>query len=149
MKLTGLDVFDAAIQRTNAWLKELMQELNWSDHRKAYLAFQCVLQSVRDHLSVTDAIRCGEPLPLLIRGSYFDRWEPASTPAPLQSKDDFLSTLCTRMERDGLSADAGEAVARAVFRLLYRKADEGEIIDLQPVMPPVVLELWPLGLRAA
>jgi hypothetical protein len=30
VKLTGLDLFDAAIQRTDLWLRDLMCELNWS-----------------------------------------------------------------------------------------------------------------------
>ena len=41
------------------------------------------------------------------------------------------------------------AVTRAVFRLLDRKATDGEIEDLQHVMPAVFLDLWPSTLRAA
>src|SRR5438105_14562110 len=93
MKLTGLDAFDSTIQRTNTWLKELMQELNWSDNRKTYLAFRCVLHALRDHLSVEDAIYVGEQLPMLIRGFYFDHWDPAGKPLPLRSRNDFISVL--------------------------------------------------------
>src|SRR6185295_18634048 len=85
MKLTGLDVFDSTIQRTNVWLKELMQELNWSDHRETYLAFRCVLHTVRDQLPVGEAIQLGEQLPMLIRGFYFEHWEPAGKRLPLRT----------------------------------------------------------------
>jgi uncharacterized protein (DUF2267 family) len=149
MKLTGLDVFDSSIQRTNVWLKELMQELNWSDRRKTCLTFRCVLHTIRDHLPVNEAICFGEELPLLIRGLYFDRWDPAAKPLPLRSKNDFLAVLSSRLAGGGQSASNAEAVARAVFRLLDRKAADGEIEDLQRLMPPGALDLWPSALRAA
>ena len=148
MKFTGLDVFDSTIQRTNAWLKELMQELNWSDHRKTYLAFRCVLHAVRDHMPVNDAIRFGEQLPLLIRGFYFDSWEPAGKPLPLRTRNDFLSVLSTRLAGDGSTSNA-ENIARAVFRLLDRKVTSGEMEDVQHMIPGAVLDLWPRRLRAA
>ncbi|PYR87150.1 MAG: hypothetical protein DMG18_00580 [Acidobacteria bacterium] len=35
MRLTGFEVLDASIQAMNRWFKELTQELNWVDRRKA------------------------------------------------------------------------------------------------------------------
>ena len=150
MKLTGLDVFDSSIQRTNAWLKELMQELNWSDHRKTYVAFRCVLHALRDHMAVNDAVRFGQVLPMLIRGFYFDQWNPADKPLPLRARSDFISVLSSYMLRDDEGARTNaEIVARAVFRLLSRKAMDGEIEDVQYLLPPALLDLWPPTLRAA
>ena len=149
MKFTGLDVFDSTIQRTNTWLKDLMQELNWSDHRKTYLAFRCVLHAVRDHLPIEDAVTVGEQLPMLIRGFYFEHWDPSGKPLPLRTQSDFFAVLSLYMTRDLESTSDAVAVTRAVFRLLDRKATDGEIEDLQHVMPAVFLDLWPSTLRAA
>ncbi len=149
MKFTGLDVFDATIQRTVVWLKELMQELNWCDHRKTYLAFRCVLHVVRDNLPLTQAILLGEQLPMLIRGFYFDQWNPTVNPIPVWSRKDFLTVLSNYMLRAGDIAFDGEVVARAVFRLLDRKITDGEIEDIQHLLPGAVLDLWPPTLRAA
>src|SRR5947207_11680413 len=137
MKFTGLDVFDSTIQRTNTWLKDLMQELNWSDHRKTYLAFRCVLHAVRDHLPIEDAVYVGEQLPMLIRGFYFEHWDPSGKPLPLRTQSDFFAVLSSYMTRDLESTSDAAAVTRAVFRLLDRKATDGEIEDLQHVMPAV------------
>jgi uncharacterized protein (DUF2267 family) len=149
MKSTGLDVFDSSIQRTHLWLKELMLELNWGDLRKTYMAFRCVLHSVRDQLPVTGAVKFGEQLPLLIRGFYFDRWTPEAKPAPLRTRNDFVAMLSQRFTHSGLEGDTAESVARAVFRLLDRKVTEGEIEAVQHLMPGAVLDLWPPTLRAA
>ena len=149
MKFTGLEVFDSTIQRTSVWLKELMQELNWSDHRKTYLAFRCVLHAVRDHLPMNEAVRLGEQLPMLIRGFYFDQWDPTAKPKPLRTRNEFLAALSSYMVRDGDTTSNVEVVARAVFRLLDRKITDGEIEDIQKLLPGAVLDLWPLTLRAA
>jgi len=149
MKLTGLDVFDSTIQRTNTWLKELMQELNWSDHRKTYLAFRCVLHAVRDHLPVNDAISFGQQLPMLIRGFYFDGWSLTGKPLPMGTRKDFLSVISKSLALDGDSTSNPEVVARAVFRLLDRKVTDGEIEDVQHLIPAALFDLWPPGLRAA
>jgi uncharacterized protein (DUF2267 family) len=148
MKLTGFEVFDATIQRTNSWLKDLMQELNWTDYRRTYLAFRCVLHALRDHLSVKEAVFLGDQLPMLIRGVYFEHWNPEGKPQPINSHQDFLSTLAGYLARDGENTSSAETVMRAVFRLLERKMSKGEIEDLQRLLPKLA-DLWPQDLRAA
>jgi len=149
MKFTGFEVLDATVQRTNAWLKELMQELNWSDRRKTYIAFRCVLHALRDHLSIKNAVVLGDELPMLIRGIYFEHWDPSGKPLPLRSRDDFILYLSAFLARDGQSGTSAEMVTRALFRLLDRRATDGEISDLQLVLPAALIDLWPPALRAA
>ena len=57
-----------------------MRELNWTDYRKAHIALRFVLQGLRDHLPVSDAINLGNQLPALIRGFYFEDGPTASGP---------------------------------------------------------------------
>ena len=149
MKFTGFEVFDDTIQRTSNWLKDLMQELNWSDRRKTYVVFRCVLHALRDHLSVRDAVYVGEQLPMLIRGAYFEHWDPSGKPLPLRSRDEFFAGLAGALARDGENIASPETITRSVFRLLDRKATEGEIADLQAILPSAVTDLWPPALRAA
>ena len=47
MSATGLEVFDTTLQKTNSWLKELMEEMGWDRH-KAYQALRAVLHALRD-----------------------------------------------------------------------------------------------------
>jgi uncharacterized protein (DUF2267 family) len=149
MKFTGLDVFDSSIHRTNLWLKDLMQELNWTDHRKTYRSFRCVLHAIRDHLSPENAISLGSQLPMLIRGFYFDHWVLSGKPIPFRNEDSFLSIVADYMSRDGNDASDAETVSRAVFRLLQRKGIEGEIEDIHNIMPSALADLWSPTARAA
>src|SRR5689334_19346167 len=127
MKFTGFEVLDATIQRSNAWFNELMQELNWTDRRQTYVAFRCVLHALRDHLSPKDAVYVGEQLPMLIRGFYFEHWDVSRKPPVLRSRKDFSSYVAANLSRDGQQTFDAESVTRAVFRLLDRKATDGEI----------------------
>jgi uncharacterized protein (DUF2267 family) len=149
MMFTGIDVFDSTIQRTNSWLKELTIELNSSDHRKTYLVLRSVLHALRDHLSADDAIYLGEQLPMLIRGLYFERWKPQGKPLPLRNRNDFFAVLSSYMASVGDTTTNCERAALAVFRLLERKMSDGQIEDVEIVIPPVLLDLWPPRLRAA
>lgn len=149
MKFTGLDVFDSTIQRTNSWLKELMLELNSSDYRETYLGFRSVLHALRDHLSEDNAVYVGEQLPMLLRGVYFEHWDPHGKPLPLRNRNDFFTVVSSYMSRDGDNALDAETMARAVFRLLDRKVTDGEMNDIQHVTPPALSDLWSPRMRAA
>jgi uncharacterized protein (DUF2267 family) len=149
MKFTGFEVLDATIQRSNAWLNELMQELNWTDRRQTYVAFRGVLHALRDHLSPNDAVYVGEQLPMLIRGFYFEHWDVSGKSPGLRSRNDFFAYVSAHLLRAGQGGSSAETVTRAVFRLLDRKAVDGEIDDIQHVLPPALIDLWPPALRAA
>jgi len=68
MSTTGLEVFDRTVQKTNSWLHDLMQVLQWADKHKAYLALRATLHALRDRLTVDEVAQLGAQLPMLIRG---------------------------------------------------------------------------------
>jgi uncharacterized protein (DUF2267 family) len=100
-------------------------------------------------MAVNDALQFGQVFPMLIRGFYFEHWDTAGKPLPIRTRNDFLSVLSVYMSRDDDTAPNAELVARAVFRLLNRKVVDGEIEDVQYLLPRAVLDLWPPTLRAA
>ena len=149
MNFTGLDIFDATIERSTDWLRDLMRELNWTNYRKSYVALRFVLQGLRDHLAIDEAVHFGNQLPTLIRGFYFEDWDCHDKPLTWKSRDDLLTGICTYFDSEERSGDSAETIVRAVFRLLERKAAEGEIENLDHFLPPALRELWPSTLRAA
>jgi uncharacterized protein (DUF2267 family) len=148
MKLTGLDVFDAAVERSTIWLQDLMQELNWDDRRQTFFALRSVLQCLRDHFDAENAARIGNQLPLLIRGAYYENWEPKGQPKVWKSSDDLLHSVCQLAEKTEM-ATPSETIVQAVFRLLDKKATAGELEDLQNILPPDLRVLWPHTRHAA
>ena len=87
MSATGLDVFDKTLQTTNIWLNEIMDEMG-PDRQIAWKALSTVLHKLRDRLPVEAAAHLGAQLPLLVRGVYYDQYQPAGSraiAAPLRS----------------------------------------------------------------
>jgi uncharacterized protein (DUF2267 family) len=141
MSMTGLDVFDRTIHKTNNWLNELMEILGWHDRHKAYLALRVTLHALRGRLTVEEGAQLGAQLPMLIRGFYYEGWDPTGKPLKVRHKEEFLARVEEQFSGDD-QVDA-EQVARAVFTLLSNRVTEGEIEDVKHVLPAELRELWP------
>lgn len=144
MSTTGLDVFDTTLQKSNNWLRELQEELNWGDDRhRAYLALRSTLHALRDRLTPEEAVHLGAQLPMLIRGVYYDGWKLSDMPNKVRDKNEFLSRIRQDFYNDP-TIDP-EQIVRAVFSLLSRKVSEGEIKDIRGIMPRELQDLWSMG----
>jgi uncharacterized protein (DUF2267 family) len=141
MPATGLEVFDTTVQKTNAWLKELMGIMDWTDRHRAYLALRAVLHALRDRLTVDEVAQLAAQLPMLVRGFYYEGWDPSHKPVKIRHKRDFLAQIA-EVFVDEAPIDA-EGIARGVFRLLESRVSEGEIEDVHQVLPEELRELWP------
>ena len=141
MTATGLDVFDTTVQKTHTWLNELMEELGLQDKHKAYLAMRATLHALRDRLTVDEVAQLAAQLPMLIRGFYYEGWDPSDKPLKERHKAQFLA----RMEQQFRGDDCidPERVARAVFTVLANRVSAGEIADVKNVVPAELRELWP------
>ena len=140
MSMTGLPVFDTTIQKTNLWLNELMEDLEWDNRHKAYQALRGVLHALRDHLPTSEAAHFSSQLPMLVRGIFFEGWRPNSKNGRDHSADSFLAAVADHFPKDP-EIDA-ERVVRAVFSLLADHIPGGEIEKIIGVMPKQLRSFW-------
>jgi len=141
MTATGLDVFDTTVQKTHTWLNELMEELGLQDKHKAYLAMRATLHALRDRLTVDEVAQLAAQLPMLMRGFYYEGWDPTDKPLRERHKAQFLARMEQQFRgEDGIDT---ERVARAVFTVLANRVSAGEIADVKNVVPAELRELWP------
>lgn len=145
MSATGLEVFDTTLQKTNSWLHDLMQALGWADRHKAYTALRATLHALRDRLSVEEVAQLGAQLPMLIRGFYYEGWDPTGKPLRIRQKEQFLARIELELRGDERIDDLVpiERIAQAVFTLLAQRVSAGEIENIKHVMPTDIRELWP------
>lgn len=142
MSTSGLAIFDTVLQKTHLWLNDIMTELGWEDNRHwAYLALRTVLHTLRDHLTVEEAMDLGAQLPMLIRGFYYEGWTLTGKPVKERHKEEFLVHI-TQAFRNDERIDP-EQVVRAVFRVLSQRVTAGEISDVKHLLPATLRELWP------
>lgn len=132
MSATGLDVFDRTLQTTNIWLDEIMQVVG-PDRKLAWKVLSVVLHKLRDRLPVATAAHLGAQLPLLVRGVYYDQFEPEKQPTDWRTFDEFVGHVAEWLS-DARPVDPKDAT-RAVFATLSRHIDSGQVMKVMDVLP--------------
>lgn len=140
MSMTGLPVFDKTLQTTNIWLNEISEGIGL-DRQCAYHALKAVLHALRDRLLIDESAHLSAQLPILVRGIYFDGWNPGHAPNRERAMELFLNHVEEGL-RDIRSIDP-EAVCRTVFATLERHISKGELEDIKDGLPKGVRQLWP------
>ena len=139
MSATGLDVFDKTLQTTNIWLNEIMERLG-PDRQVAWKVLSTVLHKLRDRLPVELSAHLGSQLPLLVRGVYYDQYEPARQPSDCDTPEQFRDEVAEWLA-DIRPVDPDEAI-RAVFEVLTRHVSEGQIVKVRNALPKGIRMLW-------
>lgn len=140
MASTGLTSFDTTVEKTNKILKEIEQAMGWPKERRnqSYAALRAVLHAMRDRLTVEEAAQLAAQLPMLVRGLYFEGWDPSRVPRKM-SREEFLQ----RVQKEfAFEVDGGvERVVHEVFRALRGHVTEGEWHDVESSMPKELASL--------
>jgi len=140
MTTSAISAFDSTVHMTNQWLNEIMERMNWDDPHKAYHALRAVLHALRDRLPVNHAAALGAQLPMLVRGIYYEGWNPNRTPIKERKKADFVHHIQAAF-RDAPPVDA-EEVTRAVLRVIAGHVSNGEVESVKLTLPHEIRELW-------
>jgi len=125
-------IIERSVEKTHIWLKELAQELDGADRLYAYRALRAVLHALRDQLTVDVAAKFAAQLPTLVRGVFYEEWDPSRTPLR-HDVDAFLEQVAHEGRMAG-ETEASFALA-AVGRLLRRHLSAGEIEEVLAVLP--------------
>src|SRR5262245_44369731 len=96
MSVTTIPHIEASVYTANVWLKEL----GWEDREQVYHGLRSVLHALRNRLTVDEAADLGAQLPLLIRGLYYEGWDPSSTPVRERRKEVFLHHIAADFRDD-------------------------------------------------
>lgn len=142
MTTATIPAFESTVQKTNIWLKNIREQMNWneSEHQVSYRALRAVLHALRDRLTTEESSDLSAQLPLLIRGIYFEGWNPAKTPVAERTSEEFLAHVEAAFP-DGIVGEV-EPVARAVFKVISQHVTAGEIDDVKQSLPKQIRELW-------
>ena len=77
---TGLDTFDKTVRKSNLWLKDVMERLDTRDRHHAYSTLRAVLHALRDRIGAESSAHLGAQLPMLLRGLFYEGWDPTGKP---------------------------------------------------------------------
>jgi uncharacterized protein (DUF2267 family) len=124
---------DRSVQKANIWINEMAGEMGTEDEDRAYSVMRAYLHALRDRLTVDEAAQLAAQLPQLIRGIYYEGWDPSATPVKYHKFPEFID----RMADETPFNDAGDAskAINAAASVLRRHITEGEIEDIRSTLP--------------
>ena len=138
---TGLDTFDKTVQESNLWLKDLMERLHSQDRHHAYSTLRAVLHSLRDRIGPENAAHLGAQLPMLLRGLYYEGWDPSGKPTKERHEAQFLARVGEELPRaDEAEVEQG---VYAAFDVLAKHIDRGAAVKLAVILPQELRKFWP------
>ena len=89
----GLPIFDKAIQDANSWLNDIMYELDWEDKHRAFTLLRSTLHILRDRLHANENAHFAAQLPTLIRGVFYEGYQPAKYSANIRHRGQFVEAV--------------------------------------------------------
>ena len=137
--MSTFNLFNKALQKAGAWIREIAEEMGTEDEQLAYHALRAVLHAIRDRLIADEAVQLAAQLPVLVRGIYFEDWDPSKTPVKVRHREEFLDLV--RKHAGKYDRLDPEKAAPVVFAVLKRHVSEGEMRDVTEALPGEIREL--------
>jgi uncharacterized protein (DUF2267 family) len=138
-RLSPSHLFDRMTEQAALWVKDMMRELPTKDPKKALHALRAGLHALRDRLTVDEAGQLSAQLPLVVRGLFFENWDPSRTPVRIRHRDEFLALVS---EKYAPRADApADDIIASLFRVLGSHVAAGEISQIMMSLPESILGL--------
>lgn len=131
---------NSSVQKTYEWLVDMERELHTGDRQIAYHALRSVLHALRDRLPVGEAVDLAAELPMLLRGLYYEGWQPTHKPEKL-NREEFLNKIAANYGAP--STPDPLRFTRAVLSVLEMRVASGEMSDVRLALPKDIQELWP------
>jgi uncharacterized protein (DUF2267 family) len=144
---TGLDVFDKTVQETNLWLKDVMERIGTYDRHSGYSTLRAVLHAVRDRIGPENAAHLGAQLPMLIRGLFYEGWDPTGKPTKERHEAQFLAHIAKELPR--AEASEVERGASAVLDVLSKRIESSAAVKVAVTFPEELLKFWPAFIQEA
>jgi uncharacterized protein (DUF2267 family) len=110
--------FEHVIHTANIWLKAVAEALETDDRHLAHRMLRAWLHTLRDRLTIDVAAHFAAQLPELLRGMYYDGWNPSGVPVKYD-RDAYVNRLAQEARvRPEEVPRLASAVTSAVRRLV-------------------------------
>jgi uncharacterized protein (DUF2267 family) len=139
MSEQGLETIETTTQKTHEWIARIAESMHM-EKRDAWKSLRAVLQTLRDRLPADLAVHLGAQLPMLVRGLYYEGWEPSKVPMKM-SREEFLAIVKSRIIADRV-IDPAETV-RNVFAVVANHIGDGETRKVIDAFPRDMQSLFP------
>jgi uncharacterized protein (DUF2267 family) len=145
MSEQGLETIESTTQKTHEWIARIAESMHM-EKRDAYKSLRAVLHTLRDRLPLDLAVHFGAQLPMLVRGLYYEGWEPSKVPIKM-SRQEFLDSVQGKIVADRV-IDPAETVQN-VLAVVASHTGDGELEKVMHSFPRDMQSLFPALASAA
>lgn len=140
--LSSAKTIEQSVHKTNDWLTELETTVGLQDKDEALMALRGVLHSLRDCLPVDMTASLAAQLPLVVRGIYYEDWDPSRTPEKIRNVDAFIERVNSDLGREELKGRSEDIIV-GTLDLLNNHLNRDSIEKFRQAFPSELRELWP------
>ncbi|HEY0344531.1 MAG TPA: DUF2267 domain-containing protein [Solirubrobacteraceae bacterium] len=133
MTVASAHSVERSVHKTNEWLKDLEAELGVEDRDDAWRMLRGYLHVLRDRLTIDEAAQLAAQLTHLIRGVFYEGFDPGHQPERIRDADVFLARLGEAAELPDAQQAARAAVA--CTHVLAKHITSGEFDDVLSQLP--------------
>lgn len=136
-----IHVFERTTHEAHEWVNDLAGRTGWTNEREVLRLLRIVLCKIRDHLSANEMAQFSAQLPIILRGMFFEGWQPRNTPVRERHASELIAAVD---ERVGDVLDyQGVTDIKAVFNVINAHVSRGEVEDVRACLPQELRDLWP------
>lgn len=136
-----IHVFERTTHEAHEWVNDIAGRTGWTNEREVLHLMRSVLCKIRDHLPVNEMAQFSAQLPIILRGMFFEGWQPKKTPVRERHAADFVAAV--EKEIGDVMDYRGPADVQAVFGVINNHITRGEVADVRACLPQELREMWP------
>lgn len=137
---TGLENFDRTLEETHRWMNDVGEGIG-PDRQRQFHALRAVFWTLRDRLTPDEAFHLSSHLPHLLRGIFWEGYDPAGKPEGYRDRASFVARVAKALA--GAAPIAPDEATRAVLGAISRRVPEGEVDHVRRVLPDALGDLFP------
>lgn len=130
-----VSVFERTLQKSESWIGEMHAELTWMDADGIYNLLRATLQTLRDQLNTNEVAQFASQLPILLRGTFYECWDPKIKIKGI-SKHDFLESVRQKLGPIGQPNFDLESGVGVALKVIFNHVSPGEIRDIMGSLKP-------------
>jgi uncharacterized protein (DUF2267 family) len=138
---TGVHVLEQDLRDAQGWMNSVAIRLNTKNGNLACASLKATLHAMRDQLDPAMAAELGGRLPAVVRGLYYDGWDPWARRRHAARKQDFTK----RIDRDWARGPRikAERAAKAALEVIFERLPASLMRPVIERLPADLHELWP------
>jgi len=121
------------------FMDDFMQIAMLETHHRSYAILRAVLHVFRDHLTVDDALRFAEILPVVLRAIFVENWYPVAKPAPFPDRATLAQEVKAVRRDHNLASETSISEVAAALR---RNVNHTDLDRVLATLPAGAVEYW-------